>query len=311
MKGIIVVNAYAKTASELNQAYRLQDELKKLNVQASIVPADELCVVIEKGSFVINQDFDFCIYLDKDKHIAKMLSKCGIKLFNSADAIEICDDKLLTHVTLANNGVNMPKTIGGVLCYYANALVKDSILDRIERELGYPVIIKQNHGSCGKGVFLAHNRAELAKIADDVKLQSHLFQQYIKASKGVDVRVIVVGGKCVGAMKRCNQNDFRSNIEIGGVGSAIDLPEQHRQLCERVAKLLGLDYCGIDLLTDEHDEALVCEVNSNAFFATFEKVTNINVAEIYAKHIVNCIKNRIQIPAIVRSEATKQSGKDT
>ena len=246
MNGIIVVNAYATTKSELNQALRLQEEFSKLNVSINIVHTDEIAVLIEDGNFSFVKNFDFCIYLDKDKHILEMLSKLNIRLFNNAKAIEICDDKLLTHITLAQNSIAMPKTIGGVLCYYPNVKVKARILDNAEKQLGYPMIIKEAYGSCGKGVFLANDREELEEIAEKVKLKPHLFQQFIKSSKGKDIRVIVIGGKCIGGMLRQNDSDFRSNIEIGGTGKQISLNKEQIAICERVADILKLDYCGID-----------------------------------------------------------------
>ncbi len=289
MNGIIVVNAYATTKSELNQALRLQEEFSKLNVSINILHTDEIAVLIEDGNFSFVKNFDFCIYLDKDKHILEMLSKLNIRLFNNAKAIEICDDKLLTHITLAQNSIAMPKTIGGVLCYYPNVKVKARILDNAEKQLGYPMIIKEAYGSCGKGVFLANDRDELEEIAEKVKLKPHLFQQFIKSSKGKDIRVIVIGGKCIGGMLRQNDSDFRSNIEIGGTGKQFTLNKEQIAICERVADILKLDYCGIDLLIDNNNKSLVCEVNSNAFFATFEKITQINVAKIYCEYILQHI----------------------
>ena len=43
--------------------------------------------------------------LDKDKYISLMLEKAGLRLFNSSLAIELCDDKMLTHIILAKNGI--------------------------------------------------------------------------------------------------------------------------------------------------------------------------------------------------------------
>ena len=51
------------------------------------------------------------------------------------------------------------------------------------------------------------------------------------------------------------------------------------------SRALGLDYCGVDLLFGGSG-ALVCEVNSNAFFRTFESATGINVAAAYARYTV-------------------------
>lgn len=290
MIGIIVVNAYIQKQTELNQAFRIQEELDKLNIQTKIVYTNEIAVFISSGNFNCNfKHIDFCIYLDKDKHILQMLKKLNIKIFNNVKAIEICDDKLLTHIALAQSDIPMPKTIGGVLCYYPQAKVQENILQIAENELGYPMIIKECYGSLGKGIYLINNKDELNEIAEKVKLKPHLFQQFIKESSGKDIRVIVIGGKCVGGMLRQNSADFRSNIEVGGKGYPTTLTQEQIDLCERVSKILNLDYCGIDLLIDKHGKPLVCEVNSNAFFRTFEQITNINVAKLYAEHIKNSL----------------------
>ena len=45
------------------------------------------------------------------------LELTGIRLFNSARSVEICDDKMLTHIALSGKGICMPQTAAGLLCY--------------------------------------------------------------------------------------------------------------------------------------------------------------------------------------------------
>ena len=54
----------------------------------------------------------------------------------------------------------------------------------------------------------------------------------------------------------------------------------------KVAFALKLDYCGIDFLLKKDGNFVLCEVNSNAFFSGFEKVTGVNVAKEYAEYII-------------------------
>lgn len=285
---MILINAYSALNSSLNQSERLKEELCKLGVQADIARNDFFAAYIGGEDIVCNAgEYDFCVYLDKDKYISHMLTKCGLRLFNSHAAIRACDDKMQTCILLANNGVPMPKTLAGLLCYDSGAKVSEQTVDRIERELGYPLVVKQSYGSLGNEVYLARNRHELSELCARLMGSPHLFQQFIAGSAGRDIRVITVGGKCVAAMERTSKNDFRSNIGRGGVGRKIELDEKAKALCEKVSAILGLDYCGIDLLYG--DPYLVCEVNSNAFFGGIEAVSGINVAAIYARHIVNCV----------------------
>ena len=108
----------------------------------------------------------------------------------------------------------------------------------------------------------------------------------------MDVRVIVIGGHTVAAMERRNDGDFRSNVAQGGSGEKIDLLEEFRIVAESCAEILGLDYCGVDLLYGKDGEPIVCEVNSNAFFSGIEKATGVNVAKAYAEHIINNLSKK-------------------
>lgn len=272
MEGFLVVNAYTNSAHELNQPSRLREELARLGVKADIVKNSP--EVLEKAG-------DFCVYLDKDKYYAALLER-RMRLFNRAEGIEVCDDKMLTHLAL--DGLPMPKTIPSLLCYTPAAPVSKQLLARAEEELGYPMVIKECHGSLGQQVYLAHDRAELEELAERLKCVPHLYQQFISESAGRDLRVIVVGGRAIAAMKRSSETDFRSNAELGGRGEAYPLGGEAQALSETVAQKLRLDYCGIDLLFGKAG-LLVCEVNSNAFFGTMERVTGINVAKAYAEHI--------------------------
>lgn len=289
MKCLILVNAFAETPGT-RQVLRMREELKKLGVATEIRRNDFFCARIADGDILLDADLDFCVYLDKDKYVPRMLEKRGIRLFNSAAAVEACDDKMTTHIILAGTGIAMPDTLPGLLCYEANAKLNAAALDKAERLLGYPVIVKQSFGSIGNGVFKADDRPALDAVAEKVKTSPHLFQKFIASSYGRDMRVIVIGGKVVGGIERRSNGDFRSNVGLGGSATAVTVPEEVRAAAVKAAKVLGLDYCGMDFLYGE--KMLLCEVNSNAYFDAFERVTNINVAKLYAEHIVRSLDNR-------------------
>ena len=293
MKALVIMNAYPNGEKFYNQSARIAEELRNLGVQTDVVKNGELsfCVAENGELSVANaQNYDFAVYLDKDKYIGKALEKQGMRLFNGAVQIEVCDDKMLTYLALAKQNIPLAKTIPAPLCYTPNATPSAQFLQMVEETLGYPMVVKTSYGSLGKGVYLVHGRQQLLEISQKLLYQPHFYQQYIHNSCGQDVRVIVVGGKVIGGMQRTAQSgEFRSNIELGGVGSAIDLTEDYVSLAERVAAALQLDYCGIDLLQGG-DGPIVCEVNSNAFFEGFEQVTGINVAKAYAEYIVQTMQ---------------------
>jgi len=56
------------------------------------------------------------------------------------------------------------------------------------------------------------------------------------------------------------------------------LSENDRLLAEKVAKVCGLDYCGVDIMKDENSKSYILEVNRQCQFMGFEKSTGVNVA---------------------------------
>ena len=287
-RAIIIINAYSTLPTGLNQAERLKTEFARLGVNAEIRRNGFFAYLDGEGELVNElKGYDFCVYLDKDKYTSAILEKSGLRLFNSHAAVRVCDDKMETHLALAGHGIPMPPTVGGLLCYDAEAQVKG--LDFIEKTLGYPVIVKESYGSLGKGVYKADDRNALEALCEKVKCTPHLFQKFISSSAGKDIRVIVIGGKAVAAMQRKSDTDFRSNLELGGTAKPVEIDDCLRDICELTAKTLGLDYCGVDVLYDENGGYLVCEVNSNAFFGGIERVTGANIARLYAEYICSKI----------------------
>ena len=282
MKGVILVNAYIRSEGAVRQAERIKEELAARGIGARIE---------KNGAFLcrVAENTDFCVYLDKDKYLSRMLEKCGVRLFNSAESVELCDDKMLTYIALAGGGVNLPDTLPAPLCYYADAKVRREYVKEIGAALGYPLIAKKSFGSWGMDVELIQNEKELAEVAEKFRMSPHLYQKYVAAHRGEDYRVLVVGGRAIAVMKRTNRRDFRSNIECGGTGSRAEVPADFIAQAERCAEILGLDYCGVDIL-DDGGRPVVCEVNSNAFFNEAEKVTGVNVAGAFAGHIASALK---------------------
>jgi len=291
MKGLIFVNPFLVPDESIFGARRLRDEFNILGVETEIISNGFSRVALDgTGCDTDLPRPDFVVYLDKDKYLSQVLEKSGLRLFNTHKAVRVCDDKAETYIALSGSGVTIPKTIFGALCYDKGLKIKEEWADKIAGQLGFPLIVKESYGSMGKGVYKVDDRSELLSVMDKVKTKPHLFQQYIPYKKGVDVRVIVIGGKAVASMERINGEDFRSNVARGGQGKKIELTKEFKKAAESCAKILELDYCGVDLLYGQNNEPIVCEVNSNAFVGGIEKATGINVCKIYAEYIVKTIK---------------------
>ncbi len=293
MQGLVIVNGYVKSEKFTRQGERIAQALQSLGVATRLLRNGEITVRIgEDGTPFCAQaeGVDFAVYLDKDKYLGEGLKGCGLRLFNSAKGVELCDDKLRTYQVLQGRGVRLIESIPAPLCYTQGVKPNEGFLKTVADTLGFPLVAKKSYGSFGEGVQLVPGYAELRALEEKWLHFPHFYQRYISAAAGRDVRVIVVGGKALGAMeRRAQKGEFRSNIELGGVGRAIPLTPTLKESAERAAIALGLDYCGVDLMEDE-EGVILCEVNSNAFFEGFEEATGIDVAKEYAKHILACVK---------------------
>ena len=248
---------------------------------------------------------DFVIFWDKDVTMCEYIEALGIRCMNTADAIEACDDKGKTFVRLAAKGVPQPKTFSVPLSFHKIdwgwftgdtpgyesddpdvekaseecARSAMSFIEHIEGQIGYPMVVKTCVGSFGSGGSLVNDRAELLAKLGELSDRRAIIQQFVASSRGTDVRVQVVGGKVVAAMRRtAKDGDFRANITNGGAAEGIEPTPEQAELAVRAAKALGLDFAGVDLL-DFDGEPVVCEVNSNAHFVNLYNACGVNVAD--------------------------------
>ncbi len=291
MKGVICVNPFGEPKESVFFAERLKEELLNSGVFSEIIGSGYADNFLTCGKINDILSCDFAVFMDKDKYLSACLEKSGVRLFNSHASIRVCDDKGETYIALANCGLNIPETVFAPVCYNQNLRISEEFLQKVAAKFGYPVIVKESFGSMGKGVFKADDFKELENLAERLKMKPHLYQKYLPFKSGTDVRLIVVGGKYLCSMIRENKGDFRSNVALGGKGSVYEPNGEFIAVAEKCARILGLDYCGVDLLFGEHGEPYVCEVNSNAFITEIERITGVNVARAYAEHIVKSIKS--------------------
>lgn len=290
-RGLVVVNAYDVLPSIEHLVERLKEEFEPFGIELVVKTTAEIYAFIGSDGELYSMDlpYDFAIFLDKDRYISHLLEEAGLRLFNSAQAIEACDDKMLTYMNLMHFGIRMPKTVSGPLHY--SLLDNDDFLHNVEKVIPYPIVVKTNFGSQGEGVYLAHDFNELKEIEKKVIYRPRLYQEFIETSKGFDYRLICIGGKFVtGYKRRSLSDDFRSNLARGGIGVEHTMNPFQIDTAERIARIMKLDYCGIDFLESGiPEEPILCEINSNAFIKGAETVTKINVAGKYAEYIYNCI----------------------
>ena len=290
MQGLIITNQ--EIGHNQYKIDRFKEEFLKRGVSFQVLVNDGTLATIKDNNVVINlPKVDFVIYLDKDFYLAKELEKAGYRLFNRPNFIKMCDDKMLTCIECANRGIKMPKTIAGPL-FYSKELKEENLtfLDNVISQLGLPLVLKRVYGSLGVDVHLAKTKEELVELYKANCRQPIQFQEYIESSYGKSMRVLVIDQKVVGGFIRFNTEDFRSNFGNTATAKKAENCDNFLQFAQKIVDEFQIEYAGIDLLFDTSNEPILCEINSNAFFEEFEKVTGINVAEKFADMVIRKVE---------------------
>ena len=283
MQGWLIVNGFIHTQKFeelfdwLQRAAKEKGLLLERKTNTELLP--QMAMGTGKKLWDICAKPDFAIFWDKDVRLARLLEKQGLRLFNSADAIDICDDKARTFLELLDAGVAMPRTIIAPKTFCAEGYPEWDFLDQVEAQLGYPMVVKECYGSFGQQVHLVKDMDGLRRRMAQIKNRPCLFQQFIRSSSGHDIRIQMVGREPVAAMYRYHENDFRANITGGGSMKAYTPSEEQVRMARTVMDILGLDFAGVDILFGEGGQPVLCEVNSNAHFINIFQCTGVNAAE--------------------------------
>jgi ribosomal protein S6--L-glutamate ligase len=264
---------------------RLVDEAEKRGHKVEIIDPLKCDIIIEREKPTIYYKDRYLDYVDAiiprigasvtfyGCAVVRQFEEMGVFTIAASDAISRSRDKLRSLQRLSKAGIGMPKT---VFTNYSR-----DVEEVIEHVGGTPVIIKLLEGTQGLGVVLAEtkNAAESVLEAFNGLEARVIVQEYIKESKGADLRALVVDGQVVGAMKRQGkEGEFRSNLHRGGSANIIKLNADELKLAMHASKVLKLPVCGVDMLQSSRGPLLL-EVNSTPGLEGIEAATQKNIAK--------------------------------
>ncbi len=204
-------------------------------------------------------------------------------------------------LALKKAGIDVPKTIYGTLWYLHEVMrcqMSDVRCQENNTKFEFPVILKGSGGDRGTRVFKADNLEQLEKLVRDLRKtetdegKRYMLQEFIPNDG--DYRVLVLGDKVLGVMKRSSKNkkEFRNNYSAGGSVEIAELPEEIKQLAVKAAKVCGLVVAGVDVAFRDFDmtKPVIWEVNKGPQFKGFMKATGIDVPTEIVKFLVGLKK---------------------
>ncbi len=288
-----ILNRFAQQAlrADSHGVHRFLAQAQKQNINVRIIAPQELEIVVEDngihrfllaGEPTLSPDFLLNRMGSATSYYAlavmRQMENAGVYVPNRAASVALVRDKMHTMQVLAQHGLPIAKSM----------LAKYPVdVNLVERELGFPVIVKTLAGSQGRGVFLCESRNKfedlIAMISTSQGNPNFVIQQFIANSFGRDLRVFVIGQRVVGCMARvAPMGSFKANYSRGGRVEAYALTPAIEELALKATEVLGLEIAGIDLLFGENG-FVVCEANSSPGFRGMEECSNINIPqEIYS-----------------------------
>ncbi|HUG89213.1 MAG TPA: RimK family alpha-L-glutamate ligase [Planctomycetaceae bacterium] len=198
------------------------------------------------------------------------LEAAGVAVLNPAKALECAVDKYLATCRLEAAGLPVPATL---VCETA-----DDALAAFE-DLGGDVVVKPIFGSEGRGIVrVSDPELALRTFRTLERLQAVLYVQKYVRHEGCDVRVMVLDGRVIGAMRRCSADDFRTNVSRSARAEPHRPTDLEADWALRAAQAVGARFAGIDILYDASCAGYVIEVNAVPGWRAFSATTGIDVA---------------------------------
>jgi ribosomal protein S6--L-glutamate ligase len=197
----------------------------------------------------------------------------GVPWVNDREAILTSRNKAGVLAALADADLPVPETtlVSNPVDDDAVAAAAGELLDHSDAD---SLVIKPNSTTRGTGVARVGDPDSLLGVTDYLDLvhdfratgdRSYLLQEYLPDAR--DYRAMIVDGEYAGAVERrlpeaeTDAGKWKHNVHRGAVAEGVSLPEDARDLAERAAEVLGIDYLGEDLLATE-DRLVVNETNA-------------------------------------------------
>lgn len=174
------------------------------------------------------------------------------------------------------NGFTIPKTF---------ILTNKSQLDTTP--FTYPLVVKGIGSGRGRKVFKFNDLEELKIFISEKKhkVQDFIYQEFIDYE--YDLRIFVLNGEVLGAMRRIPQTgEFRANYSLGGSVEPFQLSQEIKDFAIKATKACNLDICGIDIIIDKQGKPYILEANKMPGMAGISAAMGFNIGERVAEFIL-------------------------
>jgi len=182
---------------------------------------------------------------------------------------------------------------------------KRHLLNQIKESKADKMILKPLNGFGGSGVILIERSAmsNINSLLDfyinsaDGTSNYVILQDYIEGADQGDVRILMLNGEAVGAMRRVpGSDDHRSNVSAGGSIQKHALTKEEKALCKQIGPKLvndGLYFVGIDVIGGKLVEVNVMSPGGITYINKVYKL-KIKVEEKVVDFIESKVQDKLQ-----------------
>jgi ribosomal protein S6--L-glutamate ligase len=216
--------------------------------------------------------------------VVRQFDMMGVPVLNTAVSIARSRDKLRALQLLTRKNIDVPITV----CARTPAAINEALA----LVGGTPAIVKIQQGTQGIGTMIAETPQAVSSLLETLWAmnQDIILQEYIRESKGRDIRTIVVGGRVVASMRRtAKSGEFRSNLHRGGLAMKVVLPKEYRLAAVAATRVMGLEVAGVDMLEGTHGPKIL-EINSSPGLEGIERASGVDVAGAIIAHAERLVR---------------------
>jgi len=196
--------------------------------------------------------------------IVKIYSQCRM-LVNSLEKNNLHRMKTYLLYFLKNNGIPVPNFMVGTSSRDLSDFARKTIEGQKE------AVVKP----------LAGIYKTVLWSESGLKESPAIYQHYIE---GETIRCYVLGGKLVASAVVLHEDGVDSSINQRGI-RVINLPLETVRITERTAEILGLDFCGIDLVREDETYYII-DVNISPMFVNFSLLSFIDIPAQIAEYLI-------------------------
>lgn len=242
---------------------------------------------------------DRCVAHARAGYAIRTFERWGIPTLNTAESVQICDDKALNSIALEEAGVPTPKTI--------LAFSLESALEALEI-VGYPAVMKPVSGSWGR-LLAKVNGPEQAKAVIGQKLElgsvhhGVFYIQEFVPKPDRDIRAYVVGDKVLAASYRSSEH-WVTNAARGATSMPCPITPEIEDLALRACAAVKARLAGVDLIETPNGLQIV-EVNSGGEFRGLMSTTHVDIAAEIVSEALATAKRADEKPGASAAASTR------